>query len=408
MPIKLALLFMIALVFRLLLVPVAHHGDLNNNISWGNSALARGFNGYYEGTIWEYSAPNQPPLYIVLFTVTSLIFKIISSFSQYLNNAISIFPSSFIWFWDRWGMEYLVKLPGILADLAIGYLIYKKRGLTLATVWIFNPVSWYNSAIWGGTDPIVNLLGFIAILALLEKKFLRFGIFITISILFKASLIIFTPVLIFVAVSQRYSFQSWCKCVIACLITALFITFPFHMAIDLPTWLVNLYQNRILSGEIGSLTANAFNFWWLIDPGKTLDSTIYLSQTAHTWGYVISVAALAAILFFLKKKYSEKGIHFALALSALGTFLFMTRIHERYLYPFFPIATLLVGLNTEIMISYIVLSAIHLLNLYHLFWAPSIPVLKHFYTSPNFAKTLSLATIVIFGYLFYKFATGKK
>ncbi len=383
---KLILVFILAFILRIGLVGIAHHGDLNNNISWGNLAFERGLVNYYEGEDWPYSAPNQPPLYILLFTAV---------------RAVS-------WFFDV-NMEWLVKIPGILADLGIGYLIYKiTKRWWLAAVWLFNPVSWYNSSVWGQTDAIVNLLGLAAVLALLDKRLLSFSVLMTLSFLFKGSLLIFVPVLLFVAIRQKHTLSTWLKAGISSLLAVVTTSLWFHPQTNFFVWLFNLYQERILPGEIGYLTANAFNFWWLVDPGKTLDSTVYFGLPARVWGFVVVGIGLVGIIYWLsRKKVESKRLFLSLAIASLLTFLFLTRIHERYLYPFFPYATILLTIAPAMVLPYIILSLTHLLNLYHLFWAPSIPVLESLYTYSWFPMTLSIINLGIFVYLLRQLKTSK-
>ncbi len=403
---NLILIFVIAFVFRLFLINIAHHGDLNNNISWGNEALVHPLNGYYEGKSWPYSAPNQPPLYILLFAATSLIYKSVANLNLFLNDKVGIFPSSFVWFWQKSGMDIVVKLPSILSDLGIAVLIYKflagkKLALVLATVWLFNPISWYLSGIWGQTDSIVNLLGLISILFLLKKDLIKFSIFYTLSILFKPSLLIFIPIILFVVIYQKHKLNIWLLSILFSLLCTLLVSVWFHPRLDLPVWLFNLYKDRFISGEIGDLQANAFNLWWLIDNKKTLDSTVYFGLPARIWGYILSIAGIVTTLFFLKRNSSKKNILITLALSALITFLFMTRIHERYLYPFFPLATISLAFFDWLIIPYIILSVTNLLNLYHLFYAPSIPFLENLYTIQFFSVLLAFSNILVFLYFVF-------
>ena len=407
---KLFLILIAALALRLSLIFVAYHGDLNNNISWGTLAVERGLNGLYgspDANDWPYSAPNQPPLTILMFTGLGLVWRFINSSAWWLNNNFSFFPSGFIWFWERSGMTLLVKLPSLLADLGIGYLIYKhfvnekreKLGRILASVWLFNPVTWYNSAIWGQTDSVVNFLGLISVWALLSKRLTKFVIFFVGSILFKGSLALFAPILLLVAVIQKYSLREWLSAAFGGVTVILVTSIWFHPYVDLPLWLVNLYRERILPGEIGYLTANAFNFWWLIDSGKTLDSTLYFGIGARFWGFVITSLGLIFALLHVNKKTSKERVFFVLAFVALTSFLFMTRIHERYLYPFFPYATLLLGYIPGFSFAYFVLSVVHILNLYSEFWAPPFPLLENIYNFPIFMQTLSLINIGVFVFL---------
>lgn len=406
----LTIIFCAAFLLRIGLLFTAYHGDLNNNISWGNLAVERGLKDFYEGKDWAYSNPNQPPLTILMFGGLKVVWNAVEDTSWYLNNRFSVFPSSFIWFWEEKGMILLVKLPGVIADLLIGYFIYRylakkknKKSILITALWLFNPVVWYNSSLWGQTDSIVNLLGFLGILFLFEKKLIPSILFWTLSFLFKGSLAAFIPVVFVYALFQKYKLVEWFKAVFVGLVTIVLTSIYFHPQLDFPLWLVNLYSQRIFPGEIGDLTANAFNAWWLVNPGRVLDSTLYLGLPARWWGMIVLLFSIGLSIFFLKKDKSEKRFWYVLAVVSLTSFLFMTRIHERYLYPFFLPATLLVTWIPAVIYPLIVLTLTNLLNLYHLFYAPSIPVLEKIYLNPSFMIVLSLVNLAVFtGFILLK------
>lgn len=418
---KLILIYTFALLLRVALIFVAYHGDLNNNISWGTVAYERGLVGFYgssDARDWPYSPPNQPPLTILMFAGLRLVWQEVENISWWINNRIGLFPSSFLWFWEGKGMVLLIKLPSIIADLGIGYLIYmylcrklktnsKGWAILISCIWLFNPVSWYNSAVWGQTDSLVNILGLLAVMCLLEKKLIPSVMFFTVSILFKGSLIVFAPIIFFVALFQKHSFNLWMKSVCLSLLVVTLISFWFHPFIDFPVWLLNLYKNRIFPGEIGYLTANAFNFWWLVDSGKVYDSVIYLGLPARFWGFVFTSIGLSGILIWLRKNISDRKIFFSLILTALISFLFLTRVHERYLYPFFPLATILLGFIPDLWIVYIALSLTHLLNLYNLFWAPPFKPLETMLKLPIIIQTLVIINVVSFIYLLRHLRSSK-
>lgn len=405
-------LLLAGLLGRILLIPIARHGDLNNNSSWGQLLLSRGPANFYEHTEWTFSAPNQPPLYLDLFGVTSFVQNSLNSTIHWANSTVGIFPSKVVWWFDTWGELYLIKLPGIFADLGIAMLIYTiikgRKGVLLASVWLLNPVSWYNSAIWGGTDSIVNLLGLIAIYFLYRKKLQWAVMFFVMSILFKGSLLIFAPLFFIVSLKQKYSTSVWTKSLVLGLVVFLISVFPFHPFLDLPVWFYHLYLDRFLPGEIGTLTANAFNLWWLVSPLNVLDNTKFMGISARLIGILLSVCLMIPLCFRVargKLKYSD---WFAFALLSAVSFLFMTRIHERYLYPFFPLATISLAFIPGLWIPYVFLSLSQLLNLYHLFWAPGIPSLESLYNNPAFPNALSLLNIVLFSIIFVYFLHGKE
>lgn len=401
----LSAIFLLGFTLRLLTSAIGYHGDLNNNISWGKVANEKGLNGFYDGYYdWEYSAPNQPPLTIFVLSGALLIEQKITDLIWYLNNNFSIFPSPLVWFWESWGEILMIKLPSILADFGIGYLIYKyfnnlkkeALGIKLFALWIFNPVVWYNSAVWGQTDGLVNLLGLVAVICLIKKKLPVFSIFITLSMLFKGSLGIFMPVLFFYALLQRYRLIEWIKSIVYSLLTIVLISIWFHPQIDLFKWLFDLYTQRFIPGEIGFLTANAFNVWWLVDSGKVYDSTLYFGLSARNLGILVTLLGNFGVMYWLSKKPNEKRFFASLVLVSLLSFLFMTRIHERYLYTFFPISTLLLGITPSYWRIYALFSLIHLINLYNLFWVPPFPFLEQVLTISAFINSLALINIVLF------------
>lgn len=367
-------------------------------------AVERGLANFYEGKVWPFSAPNQPPLYILLYGFTSLVWKYVENGSWWLNNHVPIFPSGFIWFWESKGMTLMAKLPSIIADIGIGLLIYRyfkrenkeETGTNLLLVWLFNPAVWYNSTIWGQTDPIVNFLGLISILMILDRKIILSFVFLALSILFKGSLTIFLPVIFLLALYQKYKFKYWLKAVVLSLTAVVVTSFWFHPYIDFPVWLFNLYTNRIFPGEIGYLSANAFNFWWLVDSGKVLDSTVYLGIPFRIWGFILfGISYLATIFYLYKSKFTKKSVIIALALIGLTSFMFMTRMHERYLYPFIPLATIIIGFIPEMIAIYIAYSLTYLVNLYHLFWVPSIPWLEKNFDTLRIGTYVSILNLIL-------------
>lgn len=421
------IVFLLGLFLRISVMLSAHHGDLNNNISWGTVAYEHGLKGFYEGKglplnndnrpVWPNSAPNQPPLTILMFTGCRFIWQNVRDIIWYLNWELLIFPSKLVWFWDGYGMDVLVKFPSILADLGIGFLVFKyfaeknkhKIGLILASVWLINPVTWYNSAVWGQTDSVVNFLGLIAILALLKKKLVRFSVFLTLSILFKGSLAMFIPILLFVAIKQKHGISVWLRAMVYSLFAVIIISIWFHPKFDLFIWLASLYKYRILPGELQNLTANAFNFWWLVNGGRMISTPgsfglfdnipyygLYMfGLSARIWGYFINIIGIVVILKWLSKKISDKRILFSLSLMALVSFLFLTRMHERYLFPFFPISTILLGVIPNIWPVYAILSLTHIINLYNLFWVPPFPILENLLKNPFLPNLLSVISILM-------------
>lgn len=396
------LILILGLLLRVAVIPIARHGDINNNTTWGRLVNERGPQGFYEGTDWPHSAPNQPPLYIYTFAATDFVYRTLGTTFTYLNHNVPAFPSPLIWWWEIWGELYIAKIPGILCDLLIAWCIYtyfkkeKKKALLLSALWLFTPVSLYNSAVWGGTDSVVNLLGLASVLFLLKKKFSLSAIFILASVLFKSSLALIVPVVILYMLFHA-RFKDFVKAAVVSVIFFYIVVLPFHFNLDAPLWMANLFVERFLPGEIGFLTANSFNLWWIIDPGKTLDSVPFFGVSARTLGILLFGVFY---LYFLKKiRKQNKNLFLLLSIIPLASFLFMTRMHERYMYPFFPFATIAIGTTTWLIGPFIILSITHLLNLYHLFWAPGNEMLEAWYLNPMFPVAISIINLLVFLYI---------
>src|SRR5450756_2644149 len=70
----------------------------------------------------------------------------------------------------------LLKLPAIGADIAIGGLLWwagrrwfgGRAGVLAAALYLFIPVTWYDSALWGQVDAVGTLVMLAALLLLVE------------------------------------------------------------------------------------------------------------------------------------------------------------------------------------------------------------------------------------------------
>ncbi len=168
---KLFLIIVCAFLFRFLLAFSAWHIDVNNHVDWGTRFFEYGAAGFYspEANVWNFTWPNQPPGSIYIYAGIYKLFGFLFSIVWWLNIKIPIFPSGIVTFFETNLFPALLKLPAILADMGIAILIYKfvelilgsskktkKVALFGATLWLINPVIWYNSSLWGQTNSVVK------------------------------------------------------------------------------------------------------------------------------------------------------------------------------------------------------------------------------------------------------------
>jgi len=410
-PFKIIYLLLIGLAVRLVFMFISQwHPDLNNHIDWGIRFLDLGPQKFYENIFWGVSWPNQPLGTMLLFALMALTKNVAFNFIEFLNQTFPFFPSFIIPFIESNIQVWSVKLPFILADLGLGFFIYKivnefkpKAAIFASALFLFNPVLIYNSTIWGQTDSLINLLAISGIYLIFKRKYL-FGIFLFLScFLFKLSLIIYIPIFILLLVKK---IKDWKKFILPIVLFFVFIyilAIPFAFGDKNPIqWLYYMYTNRILVRQGSMLNGNAFNLWFLlfgIDFSKS-EFIKFGSLTYQTWSRILLIFYLIPVCFkFIKSKLTLTSLFTSLLLTAFGTFIFLTNMHERYLYPIFPVLTVLIFLpNPKFTLkSLIILSIIHFINLYNLWFYPLITPIKNILIFSNFAicRVFSLILILI-------------
>mgnify|MGYP000023415243 CR=1 FL=1 len=80
---------------------------------------------------------------------------------------------------------FLIKLPIIISDIFAGILVYRiavklgfdeKRSLLVMGIWLFNPITYFISTIWGMFDSIAVLFMLISMKYILDEKYIRSAI----------------------------------------------------------------------------------------------------------------------------------------------------------------------------------------------------------------------------------------
>lgn len=408
---KIGQILMLGLLLRLILVMISgFHPDLLNHTDWGIRFLDLGPRKFYENIFWGVSWANQPFGSILLFTLMALIKNVLFGFILFLNNTISLFPSFIIPFLEANLHIWLVKLPFIMSDIGITYLIYKiiqkykpKYSILASLIFILNPIVIYNSTIWGQTDSLINLLALTGLYLTFEKKYF-IGIFLfLLTFIFKLSLIIYIPIFGLLLLKRIKDWKKFVLPVCSFFAFILILAIPFKLDGFSPfKWIWYMYTNRVLVRQGSMLNGNAFNIWSLIfsiDLSKS-EFTKFIGLSYQLWSRILYIIFLIPIwIKFLKSKLTLKVLLYALLISSFGSFIFLTNMHERYLYPIFPIISLLVFLPKTFITkkSIIILTLIHFLNLYNLWFYPLISPLKSFLINSNFlvCRLLSLIIVII-------------
>lgn len=396
-------ILLIALLFRLLFAFLTWHPDVNNHIDWGTRFWDYGAKNFYSANVWSYTWPNQPPGTIYLYAGLKKLYDFIHSIFWFINIHFPPFPSNVIFYLESNLYPALLKLPSIFADFGIAYLIYKsindkKLARLGVVIWILNPVVWYNSSIWGQTDSLIAFFVFLSFYLLTKNKPVPSVLAFALSIYIKASLLIFIPVYILLFILKKYPIVTYLKSILLSLLVIFILTVPFSKGNPL-VWLYYLYQGKIFVQQLQVITANAFNIWATLASIHERPQSLYLGPlTYQLWGTLLFIASyLVVVISYFRSK--TKSLFWMLSMIAFSSFMLMTNMHERYLFPFFPFFTIIAVSDKNLLKIYLLVSLISLLNLYNFWWYPKITLLISFLSFGDRLMPRILGLIMFAAYL---------
>jgi hypothetical protein len=155
---------------------------------------------------------------------------------------------------------------------------------------------------------------------------------------------------------------------------------------------------KILPGAMPQITANAMNFWAIIYGllPQRLDKTLVFNLISHRQLFLIICSIFYLIIYFkLYKKYTVKNLLLSLVNITLITFMFMTRMHERYTFPALIPLLMLCFYDKKFIKYFVILSITHLLNVYNWWWIPNIKPLIFILKQDFFVRFISLINLII-------------
>jgi predicted membrane-bound dolichyl-phosphate-mannose-protein mannosyltransferase len=370
---------------------------LRNDISsfggWALRMADVGPGGFYEPGVFA----DYPPAYMYVLWGLGEISKF---FEPFLNGQSLIRP--------------LVKLPGIVGDIGVAWLIYlisvrflgeapvgrwlgsgARIGLIGAAVYLFNPGTIFNSAVWGQMDAVgafvilaglyflgrgwTEAAGAAAVLVALVKFQFAWLIPIVLVVGLKRHLfgrssdpaLALRPDPVRILSSLAVSFG-----------TMVIILFPFGMRIlptgDPTTGIIDKFLAATQTYQ--GLSINALNFWrnpatgiWDVQQwgsDQTVAFTIGgLSVTMAMLGIGLFAFAAVLALVSIARRDDMTGLLTGSLTMAVAFFALPTRVHERYLFPALALAAPLVGTAARWAAAYVALSALFFLNIYWVYTA---------------------------------------
>ncbi len=270
-------------------------------------------------------------------------------------------------------LDILLKLPANIADILTGLLIYlvliknkikKSWAITAFLIYILNPVIFFDSAIWGQYDAILSFfIIFSLYFIVLKKRPIISSFLFAIAWVFKPQAIAYLPVFALLQISFFRPKQIFFS-ILVFLTTILIFYIPFFPKNPL----IGIYNVNFGSTQLfNCTTCNAYNFWGIFGNWRN-DLNTFLGLPFLIWGLIL--LTLSYLLIFFSKPFLRKleiqYIYLTSALSILAFFVFLTRMHERYLFSFFALFLIAVFLlkSKPLFIFYIIFSILSFFNLY--------------------------------------------
>ena len=316
------------------------------------------------------------------------------------------------------GVGDLIKVPPILADLAIGYLVWsmvrelggrERSALIAALVAVLNPLSWFDSVVWGQVDSFGVVFLLLGLRALWRDQPERAAIYTVVAAIIKPQLGILIPLLAVITIrralwptTRAAADDPWERrtgrplriltTAAAGYLTALVLCLPFGLSVLEPSATAPFIRSGLIDqvvlagGGYPYLTVNAYNIWALVpgDLGHSLanaglwvcdaviadlercgsGTALFGVVPALIVGAAALVGSILAVLWVAVRRPDRLTLLVALAVLALAFFAAPTRVHERYGYPFFALGAILIAVSPRWRISYTVLSIATFANMY--------------------------------------------
>ena len=398
-------ILIISTISRILLLPWTYHGDVIVTYWWGKFAQEFTWPGYYDWlNFGGYGRPDQPMLNIIYNWLIRLLYDFVYKIIWFINVNIPIFPSKIMSWYFFHGNQILLKLPMLIADIFLIYFIYKfisiefsnHKAKIAAIILAIYPPLFHNSIIWGSGDSIINLFALLAVFALYKKKYYNFVLFFLISVLYKSSLLIWAPIFLVIFLKQKIKLKTLVLMGGLASILIYIVSRPFAIK-NTFIWFYETMTQKILPGAMPQITANAMNFWAILfglEP--KLDETLFLNIISfRSLSLVICLILYLIILINLYKNYSLKSILLSLVQVSLATFVFMTRMHERYTFPALIPLLILCFYDRRFIKYFIILSITHYLNVYNWWFVPKIPFLISLLKFEFVIRSISIINLLL-------------
>ena len=303
--------------------------------------------------------------------------------------------------------DYALKLPAIVADLGSAYLLYRflegrREGWRVgaAALYLLFPATLLIGPIWGQDDSILAFFVLLTVYFVAKDRPVAAALAFTAGFIVKPQAIAALPFLVFWIVRDHPPVwrrvnailrvpvppKAWLRMAGGSLLLTFVMIFPFFPSLVL--WRPFIHLVEQVSSALNVWRYNAifaYNFWNLFGRGTAgrCDSSAcpnaatghvtyfthgaeFLGLPTRFWGFLLFAVAAVSVIAVLRRARGPAFLALGTSLTILAFYVFMTRMHERYLFPFFlPFLAACVLLKSRVLwAAFAVLGAVHFLNLY--------------------------------------------
>lgn len=346
------------------------------------------------------------------------------------------------------GIGDLIKLPAILADVALAWLVHglarelgarPRRALLAAAIVLVNPITWFDSSVWGQVDSVGTVFLLLGLREVWRDRPERAALYATIGAVIKPQIGILVPIVAFVVIRRAFFGQPADRDALDAgitpdeplrdgeggagkgaadgasdgqsrgiltrlgraerrtdnpvrilttgavgILTAAALSAPFGLSI------LDLFrQVGATAGGYAYLTVNAYNPWALITRGGAglaatgawlCDAIAVDPATNHPcpagtetligpfWAVAVGGALLLGIMLVtclvVAWRADRRSILVGVTVLAITFFVVPTRVHERYLFPFFALGAILAAVSVRWRVAYVILAVANFANIY--------------------------------------------
>jgi Gpi18-like mannosyltransferase len=263
----------------------------------------------------------------------------------------------------------LIKLPGLLADLATIMVIYcwSRRwqpirvAALIAAIYALAAPVWINVAWWGQVDAVL-MLALLGVVILLERAEGRWSwLCWSLAVLIKTQGVVLAP-LLFVSTLRQYGARGLVRAAGITLGTLALLQAPLILAGQLPG-LLQSYDGSV--GRFPRTTVAAYNLWFLaLGGGSARDTEFLLSTISYrTTGMALFGLATALVCLALLRRSDAPARAESAVVLALAFFALPTQIHERYLFLALAFLALRIASAPWVMLPYLIVTVTATLNI---------------------------------------------